>query len=388
MTQGPEVELPHPKVEIIKTEPYPHQFMTFQLMRFWSEIPEEPAIRGTPVRELDLTAEGRGYGRVLIKDESDRSINPTGTAKDRFAELVCLWYGDYARELITRIDRGEMQESDLAKKPILFCSDISAGNEAFAIVRAFARYGLPPLKVLIDINLPRERLEKLKSLPISIYAVDLTHWLSPKRIRELTDNEWGWELTSIPQDQNGKHNSFYGSLPREVLFDTDAQDVFVPYGSAKLFDDLLFYQAYVDTYLYKRVIWGVPFTPRLNNREYQIVNVNIFGAVPADPNSIADKLNARYRYTRYTRERLALTYKYLHRSGYHTGIYPVEEEYILQAHEIMTRHGFDAELSAAAGLALYMQRVDTMRKAGKSPDFTRKVIIVNTGYGIDRPDAL
>ena len=63
-------------------------------------------------------------------------------------------------------------------------------------------------------------------------------------------------------------------------------------------------------------------------------------------------------------------------TGRDTGVYRVSEERLRQAYQILSKY-CETEPSAAAGLALYIQRYDEGKiKPGK------KVLIVNTGKGI------
>ena len=369
MSHIPEVDRPLPERQIIKLEPYPYQYATQALLDQWKKIPlkELPERRLTPLRELDLTAEE--YGHVLVKDESDRSINQTGTVKDRLGESIVYMYKEFALRRLGEIESGSLaQETALITRPIPRCSDISAGNEAYAIAMASKQYNLPPLKVLIGTTTPQVRVQRLKELPIDLYSVSLAEWLSPKAILILTDNLHGYDLSSLPSMQRDKWVFFYGAFADEI-FDNNPDDIFIPYGSAKAFDDLLTFQ--VTSFNENQH----PSNPNLR--------VNIFGASPVDnPPSKADKLNASYRYPRFTDIDIRAMKQFQQATGPETGIYPFKEEYLEKAHRILNENGIAAEMSATAGLALYMQRIDEIRIQGEQPDFSRKTVIVSTGKGI------
>ena len=109
---------------------------------------------------------------------------------------------------------------------------------------------------------------------------------------------------------------------------------------------------------------------------YNPINGIVFGAMPKNPESIADKLTASFRpFGVFVEQELQRHYPTL--IGEETGINEVEEQYIKQAFDIFKQNSIIAEPSGAAGLALYLYRY----KDNHSP-VDKKIVIINTGKGL------
>ncbi len=101
------------------------------------------------------------------------------------------------------------------------------------------------------------------------------------------------------------------------------------------------------------------------------------GARPSQPDSLADKLNTKFRPFLIFKDQDVRGLRNFSLTGQETDVHQVDEEYIREAHRILGEHNIQAEPSAAAGLALYMQHWER-----KLIDPKKKVIIVNTGKGL------
>jgi len=354
---------------------------TESIPRFLLKDLKDPEWPQTPTRNLDLTRDG--YGAISVKDES---VNPTGTMKDRPAwELVKL-YADYAFSLVLRTAGfSEAKAKDyLSKQRIPRFTLITSGNEGAAVATAFERYGLPPPKIVIGKTALAQEVERLSLLRADMYRVDLSKKLDPMLMKAITENENGVEITSqsphfLPQVV------FYDWLVHEC-FREQPDDVYVPYGSGRLMENFLTWQSLT---LHN----GMNPDPRLGVRSKdpsvirdaisRVQRLTIFGAEPSNPNSDADKLTAPYKPFLIFRAEDIASQVTLHRTGAETAKVSVEESYIHAAYEIFRREGIKAEISAATGLALYMQRCDGVGERERDRIITRKALVVNTGKGLD-----
>ncbi|MBI4250103.1 PLP-dependent lyase/thiolase [Candidatus Uhrbacteria bacterium] len=374
--------------EVVKRITFP-EFMSPELMAQWIEsIPQfllkdlkDPEWPQTPTCDLNLTRDG--YGAISVKDES---VNPTGTMKDRPAWEFVKLYADYAFGLFLRTSGfNEAKAKDfLSKQRIPRFTLITSGNEGAAVATAFERYGLPPPKIVVGRMALAQEVKRLSRLRADIYRVDLSKRLDPMLMKVITENEHGVEITSqsphfLPQVV------FYDWLVHEC-FREQPDDVYVPYGSGRLMENFLTWQSLT---LHN----GMNPDPRLGVQGEDpsvirdmiscVQRLNVFGAEPSNPDSDADKLTAPYKPFLIFREEDIESQATLHRTGAETAKISVEESYIHGAYEIFQREGIKAEVSAAAGLALYMQRCDSVGKKERDRIITRKALIVNTGRGSD-----
>lgn len=364
-------ELLLPIRQVVKVERFPYERMTKGLVDQWGEgIPafEEanvlrPEWQETPLREIDLS--GKGYGLVFVKDES---TNPTGTIKDRAAWELATLYRDFARAIYLKNRQDNRVQAEDFTIPSF--SLITAGNEGLAIAERFKQHNLPPPKFILDLDTPRQIIEALKKLRASTYQVDLkSRALTTKDILALTDNKDGVDITSVQFIE-----------PQAILYDWHVHEVFnekpdevyVPYGSGRLTENYLTWQGRT----IRNDSTGRP-DPRLRVEPVSVVSTNIFGAEPASPDSVANKLVARFKPFLLFRDQDIRGLRRFAFTGKETDIFKVDEEHLQQAHQLMTDHGIQAEPSAAAGFALYMQRWER-----KQIDPKKKVVVVNTGKGL------
>jgi len=358
--------------QIVQEVPYPER-MSWELIQRWldeipvfdEDNPADPEWQKTPDFPLDLTAEG--YGVIQVKDES---VNPTGTAKDRPAWEAAVLLRDYASSFLAR---DQSLNGAIVELPPPRFTILTAGNDGKALAHSLARYGLPPPKLLVDKDLHLARLEQLRLLRADIYVADLTKAeLTPEQILAMTNNKRGIDLTSTLMFR--ANELFYDWLAHEV-FNTQADEVYVPCGSGRVRDNLLHWQ---EKNVRQYLAHGKA-DPRLQIPLDRLISMSILSAEPEDPESIADKLPAPFRpFQAYHESDLAALQR-MNFTGTMTGTYPVREEYITRAHQLFSQHGIAAEPSGAAGLALHLQLVDSKQV---HPLDGRKKLIINTGKGI------
>lgn len=355
-------------VEIIKEIEYP-SVVDWNLVDLWADgIPSfsendlnNPEWTPTPVKLLDLTSEG--YGAVHIKDESSSLSNPTQTIKDRPAWELTALFRDWAKSLFLKRKEGSLN-GNIGSLIVPRSTYVTAGNVGRALSNVFKRYNLPPIKLLVDVSIPKERLEILKQLYVDIYMTDLSKKeLNAEEIKRLTNNESGIDITSVmiiePQ------TIFYDWHVHEV-FNEAPDEIYIPYGSGRLMENFLNWQ----------IRNARNRDPRLKISTSRLINISILGAEPEQKRSIADKLTKDYNPFVLFDDNDISALKTLAFTGEHTGVYQGSEERIRQAYELLSRY-YETEPSASIGLALYMQRFDE----GKI-DSRHKIVIVNTGKGI------
>jgi threonine synthase len=356
---------------VVKETEFPER-MNWNLVQQWAEIPlfpesnpDKPEWGVTPVITADLSKDG--YGVVHIKNEADTSVNPTGTIKDRAAWELATLYRDFARGIVLRNNQHAIN-GNITDIPVPRLSVITAGNVGKAVSYAFSKHGLPPVKLLVDENLPRSRLQALKKLHADVYATDLNRKLTAKDAQRLTNNEEGIEITSFIGIE--PHSNFYDWHVHQAL-NEEPDEVYVPYGSGRLMENYLTWQLRsLRNTVQKRK------DRRLKAPVSKVISTDVFGAEPEDPDSIADKLTKKFNPFVLFKEPDIKGLKTFGATGKATGVYKVTEEKIRQAYEIMNRY-CPAEPSAAAGLALYLQR----HEAGLVNP-REKVLVINTGKGI------
>ncbi|OGL34722.1 hypothetical protein A3F65_03445 [Candidatus Saccharibacteria bacterium RIFCSPHIGHO2_12_FULL_47_16b] len=359
--------------QILKEIPYP-QCLDYEMVRRWSENipvfsddPELPEWRPTPVIELDLSTEG--LGRVFVKNEADRMSNPTGTIKDRAAWEIATVYRDFAISLMTKIRAGLLTKKELETIPVPRFSVITAGNEGRALANCFEVYDLPPPKLLIGNKTNTRVLEKLLELRADIYSADLSQPLDPETIRLSTNNPGGIDITSIKPIE--PWSVFYDWHVHEA-FNLSPNRIYLPYGSGRLMENYLTWQVRS----VRNEVEGRR-DPRLKVPIADVVTIDIFGAEPAEASTIADKLFAPCRpFALYTNEDTSTTTR-LALGGDSSSIVKVPEPDIVSAYGLLNAYGIPAEPSGAAGLALY---INHFQRGLVRPE--EKVLVVNTGFGL------
>jgi threonine synthase len=350
---------------VIKENEYPN-VMDWKLAEMWAEgiplfkenDPENPEWKATPIKILDLSSEG--YGQVYVKDESK---NPTKTIKDRMAWELTTLFRDYARGLHLKKKEG-LLNGNIGSLVIPRFTYVTSGNVGKAISEAFKRYSLPPMKLLVDNSMPAGRLDALKGLHADIYMADLSKKpLTAKEIKELTNNRGGIDITSVVVLEP---NSNYYDWHVHEAFNEDPNEIYVPYGSGRLMENYLTWQARN----------ARNKDPRLKIPAGKLTNISVLGAEPIKLHSIADKLTKKYNPFVILSDQDINALGTLSFTGKNTGVYHTPEEKIKQGYEFMKRE-FDTEPTGSAGLGLYLHRYDQSKI-----DPRKKVLIINTGKGI------
>jgi len=352
-------------------------FMSWGLVEQWADgIPSfsdmdtlHPEWRPTPVIPLDLTSDG--YGEVHVKNEADTESNPTGTIKDRAAWELATLYRDYARALYEKVKVGNLTKGEVERTPVPKFSMITAGNEGRAVAACFEKHDLPPPKLIVGLTTPESRLHTLQQLRADVYQVDLSRQaLTAEEIMRLSNNPGGIDITSV---RSIEPNAIFYDWHVHEAFNEQPDEIYVPYGSGRLMENYLIWQ--------ERTIRNESNRERdkrLRAEPGKIVSINVLGGEPVKPDSIADKLTARFKPFLIFNDSDISALARLDFTGRETEKVHVAEERIQEAFNIFQRHKVEAEPSAAAGLALYLERFSQ----GLIPK-DKKILVVNTGRGID-----
>ncbi len=340
------------------------------------KIYKNPEWRAIQTFPIDFS--GDCYGLVYVKNEADLRSNPTGTVKDRVAWELTALYRDFARALYLRKRNG--LNGNIRNVPVPRFSYVTAGNFGMALSEAYRRFGLPPIKLLVDSSVSVDKLKALTAMHADVYLVDLIRNVfendkekkkrpyTPREIKALTNNENGVDITSVIAIE--PQAVFYDWHVHES-FNEGPDQIFVPYGSGRLWENYLTWQ--------ERTIRNDADgkkDPRLRVPVGKVIGMSILGAEPENLDSGADKLTKCFNPFILFDDQDVMALDVLSFTGKNTGIYKVREEKIKEAFDLMGRR-FDTEPSGAAGLALYLQRWEE----GKV-DPRDKVLVVNTGKGI------
>lgn len=361
-----------PESRTLRELPFP-ETMTVELVERWADTiprfaendPTSPEWRATPVRELDLSSEG--FGRVLLKDESDAASNPTRTIKDRKAWEFATLYRDFAQSLYVDLRRGHRTIGSIQRMPVPRLSLITAGNEGRAIAACFEKYGLPAPKLVASEHAARAMAEA--GIYADVYGTDLDRrTLTAGDIRSLSDNAFGIDITSLVAID--PHATYYDWHVHEV-FNLQPDEVYLPYGIGHLRDNYLTWQRRSALSAMRGRL-----DPRLKADPVQLSHMRVLAAEPDSIDSIADKLVCRYKPFAFLKENDERFGRAFNHTGDASGKFTISDERVRQAFSILRAKGIDTEPSAAAGLALYMDRFE----AGLVRD-DAKVVVVNTGAG-------
>ena len=335
--------------------------------------PKNPEWQETPVPSLNLGPHGCKFGGqdaiVHIKDES---ANPYGLLKARkHHELWPVQYRAFAENLWRQKLNGHTESIAMPRLTL-----ITSGNDGIVAAKTSEQYNLPPVKLLLDVNTPRERIEELKKLnhadiylaplQVNIFTGNIEPY-TPRQIRILTNNTPGHDVTS--SRMVSPHRDFYDWHWHEI-FNENPDEVYGSFGSGEWFANGLTWQR-------ETAINGLEKKDvRLRTQPDQVTRVSILAAEPYHiMDSQADKLTGQKPFIYYGENDIK-GMKTFNFTGKETEVCAVSEKYIKQAYDIMSQH-FATEPSAAAGLALYLQRFE----AGLI-DPRRKILVVNTGRGI------
>lgn len=351
---------------IVKETPYPES-MTPELAEQWAEIPlypendpNKPEWTATPTIPVDLSS--YGYGLVYVKNEAVLT-NPTASIKDRPAWEAATWYRDFARRLI-------LTKTNPHGIKIPRLSIITAGNMGKSLATRFEMHNLPPIKMLIDRTTPQTRIECLKRLHSDIYMTDFSaKKLSAEDIKNLTNNKDGADITSLVIFE--PHAIFYDWHVHET-FNEQPDEIYLPCGSAKLFENYLYRQLKTA----QNAAQNTP-DPRLKAPAEKVIKIDIFASEPEKiRTSCAKALVKTYNPFKVFYDKDITDMQGFECTGRNTGVYRTQERYITIA-PIILGNFMPTGPSAAAGLALYIQRFEQ-----GLIDLRKKVLIVNTGRDI------
>lgn len=306
---------------------------------------ENPKFPATPTYHIQVP----GLSNVWLKDESQ---NPTGTHKDRMAWEIVVTYRDF---LLAK-ERGQFYG------PLPTVSLISSGSAAVAIQTQFKRYSLPNLKVLVDASIEPSTRTHLAELGCEVYFADLAkRALSSKDILQATRNENGFDITS-----NGAldpSTRFYDWLSYEII-NQSPEYCFVPFGTGHLYENIL--------QINKREVSSIHHDPRFSGNVATLRTCQFIGATTNYRLSLATKLYSPHLPFVHFDEQWIHLFRAAGYCGNKSGVYPLNEQCLVDALELAQNQNIQCEPSGIAGLAMLLQMKDSV-----SP--TSKILIVNTG---------
>lgn len=307
--------------------------------------PDDPKFPATPTYKISIP----GFSNVWVKDES---VNPTGTHKDRMAWEIIVTYRDF---LLAK-KRGQLK-GQLPQMSIL-----SSGSAASAIQFFLTKYGLPNLKVLVDVYTPQEIGESLKKLGCEIYTADLSKKpFSWKEILSLTNNPNGFDITS--SEALDPNTRFFDWLSYEVI-NNSPDYCFIPFGTGNLYENIL--------NVNKKEVSTSNHDPRFRGHVETLRNCNFIGATTNNPKSKADKLYSPHLPFVHFDEQWINMYRYSGFCGKESNVYNIDEDFLLKAMELAQAQKINCEPSGIVGLVLMLQIKNKLPRH-------KKMLVVNTG---------
>ncbi|MBS3123106.1 PLP-dependent lyase/thiolase [Candidatus Woesearchaeota archaeon] len=306
---------------------------------------DNPRFPATPTYKIRVP----GFSNVWLKDES---YNPTGTHKDRMAWEIIVTYRDF---LLAK-KRGQVSG------PLPAMSIISSGSAAIAIQIQLKKYGLPDLRVLVDVNIEQKILQYMKKIGCKIFVTNLSkkafNW---KEILTMTNNPNGFDITS--SEALDPTTRFYDWLSYEII-NSSPDYCFIPFGTGNLFENVL--------NINKREVSSKKHDPRFKGNVDTLRNCNFFGATTNSHASKADKLYSPHLPFVHYDEQWIRLYKYAGFCGKYSNVNFIKEKYLDEARSIAKLQHINCEPSGIAGLALLLQMKKTIPKH-------KNILIVNTG---------
>lgn len=297
--------------------------------------PRFPATESVPLTIV-------GFDHVWLKNEG---TNPTGTHKARMAFEIILKAVQY--------DWGSI-------------SIISSGSAAAAIQLFINLYQLSiRLNVVMDLSTPNEISDRLVRLGAIVYFYDLSmQELKTEHIRNITNDRTTINITDRSV-ADIKRTQYYDWMSYEVL-NMSPEYVFTPYGTGDLFVNLV---SVAEREFNNRIF---EHDPRFNGKPELLGKQHFFGATASDSKSIYTKLFAHFK-------PLSKQYQtYLDalvrngRIGNRSEIRCAPEHFAEEAITIAKSAGIEAEPSAIAGLALFLEIKESI------PSDSR-ILIISTG---------
>lgn len=309
---------------------------------FPSDAPKFPA---TPTFKIDVP----GFSNVWFKDES---VNPTGTHKDRMAWEMVVTYRHFLLAKKMRPGNGYLPQMSI----------ITSGSAGLAIQIQLRKYGLPPLKCLVDANLDSSIKKILKKIGCETFETDLAkkpfRWAE---ILRLTHNPNGIDITS--SEALDPTTRFYDWLSYEII-NTSPDYCFIPFGTGNLYENIL--------NINKKEVTTKQHDPRFKGKVSILRRCNFIGSTTNNPKSRADKLYSPHLPFVHYDEQWIHLYRLAGYCGIESDVNLLKEEFLDKAIELGNSLGLTFEHSGIAGLAMLLQ----MRRR-ISPK--AKILIVNTG---------
>jgi cysteine synthase len=310
--------------------------------------PDSPKFPATPTCRIRVP----GFANVWLKDES---VNPTGTHKDRMAWEIVIQYRKFL----------EAKKMGLVNGPLPRFSIISSGNAAIALAEALKKYGLPKIKVLVDIHMPDQILEFLKRGHCEVYQTNLSRKpLSAEEILAMTNNDGGFDITSSTALEPS--TIFYDWMSYEII-NNEADYVFVPFGTGALYENIC-------NLLRREILRISVHDPRLKADVNKLRKMNVMGATVNLSTSKAYMLYSQHLPFVHYNEQWIRFYKKFGFVGSDSGVYVVSEDSLEKAYNLAKSQGIKCEYSGVAGLALLIEKKDVIPR-------NKKIVIVNTGKG-------
>jgi len=308
---------------------------------------DNPKFPATPTYKIKVP----GFSNVWLKDESK---NPTGTHKDRMAWEIIVTY----RDILLSKKRGQIDA------PLPAMSVISSGSAAIAIQTQLKKYGLPDLKVLVDVTTSKDIIENLERIGCKVYKTELKkESLGWRDIITSTHNPDGFDITS--SEALDPTTRFYDWLSYEIL-NSSPDYCFVPFGTGNLYENIL--------NINKKELSTKNHDPRFKGNIKKLRNCNFMGATTNNPKSKADKLYSPHLPFVHYDEQWIRMYRFAGYCGPESNVYLIKERFLDKALTIAWSQKIDCESSGIAGLALMLQIEEKIPK-------DKKILIVNTGKG-------
>ena len=306
--------------------------------------PENPKFPATPTYKISI----HGFSNVWLKDKSK---NKTGTHKDRMAWEMIVTY----REFLASKKEGRI-------KSLPELSILSSGSAALAIQTQLRKYGLPNLRVLMDINTSEGIIKNLRNGGCKVFLTDLNKkafdW---QDILKLTENINGFDITS--NEAYDPTVRFYDWMSYEII-NSNADYIFVPFGTGQLYENIM--------NIIKKELGYKGNDPRFKGNMKVLKKTSVLGATTIYSKSKADKLYAPFLpFANYSKQWIKF-YRYTGLTGEMSQVYNLQEKYLDEALKIAKSQGINCEPSGIAGLGLLLQMKDKIPK-------DKKILIVNTG---------
>jgi hypothetical protein len=314
--------------------------------------PFSPRFPATPTERVKIPQLGR---TILVKDESR---NLTGSHKDRMAWEIVVHYKKIIQDLL---------EPSSSRPTIPTASIISNGSAALAIQVMLRCYGLPDLKVLVDLRTDKQIVQKLRKAGCEVFIHDLSEReLDSNDVLEVTENEDGLDFTSRNLvDPNRR--TYYDWLAYEIL-NCGARHVFIPVGTGDLFVSVL-------TVL-RDELTGLTNDRRLTGGSRTIEGLELYGATSEDWKTKMDKLYAAHRPTLAEARRVVADMREAGHCGTRSEVYDVGEAVVPVALEEARTNKIQCDESGIAGLALLLE----LKEKGEEFPTDEEILVVNTGW--------